>query len=308
MIKSGKTHFEPLVLPEFDQDYAFFIDENTDLKQFDISLLIRFLQQHPTGSVTGICYTRPVPAGIETISIDDDYRITSRNTAPDQPEGYVTSGITITRKGTNTANPLLGLPIPRKFHSRKTCDDSLICNKNQSVIDLNKALFLDRDGVINVDSGYPHLPEHITFVDGIFGFCSRFISKGYRIIVVTNQAGIAKGKYPETDIQPLHAWMASEFLKNGVEITDFAYCPYHAKGSIPRFARDSLLRKPYPGMILSMAEKWSIDISNSVMVGDKTSDRIRLPYLKSVIIRSKYTPEGFDAINLQQAADIILHP
>jgi D-glycero-D-manno-heptose 1,7-bisphosphate phosphatase len=162
-----------------------------------------------------------------------------------------------------------------------------------------KALFLDRDGVIDEDTGYPHKPEHIVFRPGIFEFCRSAVDMGYVIVVVTNQAGVARGRFTEADVRALHAWMGEEFRRRGVEIAGFYYCPYHPEAVLPEYRQDSAMRKPRPGMVLQAAEELGIDIDRSLMVGDKPSDRIELPELRSVIVRSGYASEAYDVERLE---------
>jgi len=164
---------------------------------------------------------------------------------------------------------------------------------------LKKALFLDRDGVINEDTGYPHKPGDIIFRDGIFGLCRLAVQRGYIIVVVTNQAGVAKGYFTEEDVKRLHVWMAEQFIKEGVEITAFYYCPYHTAGLIEQYKLDSSLRKPAPGMILQAAREHGIDLTKSLMVGDKRSDRIALSELKSIILKSGYVKSDYDIESLE---------
>lgn len=166
-----------------------------------------------------------------------------------------------------------------------------------------KALFLDRDGVINLDVAYPHKPEQIVFVDGIFDLCRKALAKGYIIIVVTNQAGVAKGYFSEEDVKKLHTWMNEQFLKESITITAFYYCPYHKNGTVALYKKDSDCRKPRPGMFVRAAQDWDIDIASSLMIGDKNSDRIELPQLKSIIIKSSYMPVGYDVETLTDAAE-----
>jgi D-glycero-D-manno-heptose 1,7-bisphosphate phosphatase len=161
------------------------------------------------------------------------------------------------------------------------------------------ALFLDRDGVVNEDFHYPHKPEDIQFRDGIFDLCRKALTKGYRIFVVTNQAGIAKGKFTEDDVRALHAWMSDEFKKQGIEIAAFYFCPYHKNATVPAYAVDSPNRKPKPGMFLQAAREHNIDFGVSLMIGDKPSDRIELPGLRSIIIKSEYTGNDYDVENLK---------
>lgn len=136
----------------------------------------------------------------------------------------------------------------------------------------NKALFLDRDGVINVDHGHVGKIENFDFIDGIFDLCKKAQHKGYLIIIVTNQAGIAKGYYTEDEFLELTKWMENEFKKKGVLITKTYYCPYHIDAKIAKYKKDSEDRKPNPGMILKAIEKFNIDPKNSILIGDKESD------------------------------------
>lgn len=163
----------------------------------------------------------------------------------------------------------------------------------------NKALFLDRDGIINEDYAYVHKPEQIVFVEGIFDLCRKAVGKGYLIIVVTNQAGIAKGFFTEQDVADLHNWMNLRFREQGIEISAFYYSPYHPKATIEKYRRDSECRKPGAGMIVKAVEDFDIDLSESLMVGDKLSDRIMIKNLRSVIVKSKYVPDGYDIEELK---------
>ncbi len=162
----------------------------------------------------------------------------------------------------------------------------------------NKALFLDRDGVVNEDVCYAYKPEQIRFCNGIFDLCKAASVKGYIIIVVTNQAGVAKGYFTEEDVVRLNNWIAAQFASEGILITAFYYCPFHKDGIIDKYRIDSDCRKPKPGMFIKAATEHNIDLSKSIMVGDKPSDRILLPELRCIIIKSKYTPEGYDVSSL----------
>jgi D-glycero-D-manno-heptose 1,7-bisphosphate phosphatase len=170
----------------------------------------------------------------------------------------------------------------------------------------NKALFLDRDGIINEDVAYAYRPDQIKFLEPVFALCKAAVAKGYLVIVVTNQSGIARGYFSEEDVNSLHAWMAGEFLKRGIPITAFYYCPYHLKGSVEKYRMDSDLRKPRPGMVIQAALDYNIDISRSIMIGDKSSDRIQIPDLKCVIVKSQYTEDGeYDVDSLEEVASYL---
>jgi D-glycero-D-manno-heptose 1,7-bisphosphate phosphatase len=163
-----------------------------------------------------------------------------------------------------------------------------------------KALFLDRDGIINEDTAYPYKPEHIVFVNGVFDLCRKAIQKGYTIIVVTNQAGVAKGYFTEDDVVRLHQWMSEKFKEQGITISAFYYSPFHPLAKIEQYKKDSNCRKPGPGLILKALEEFDIDLSKSLMVGDKKSDRINIDNLRSVIVKSKYIQDGYDIESIEQ--------
>jgi D-glycero-D-manno-heptose 1,7-bisphosphate phosphatase len=168
-----------------------------------------------------------------------------------------------------------------------------------------KALFLDRDGVINEDNEYPYKPEHITFKPSIFDFCRAALAKGYIVVVVTNQAGVAKGKFTEDDVRALHRWMGERFAQQGIPVAGFYYCPFHKNGVLEAYRMDSDCRKPMPGMFIAAAKDLDIDLSKSVMIGDKQSDRIELPELRSYIVKSRYVDTGYDFESLEQAVSIL---
>lgn len=134
------------------------------------------------------------------------------------------------------------------------------------------AVFLDRDGVINREEDYVHRLDEFRFLDGVFDACLRMRRAGYRLIVITNQAGIARGYYSEEDFRSLTNWMLAEFRRHGVEIDAVYHCPHHPRHGLGEYRRDCDCRKPAPGMILRAAAEHSLDLPRSVLVGDKTTD------------------------------------
>lgn len=137
---------------------------------------------------------------------------------------------------------------------------------------MNKALFLDRDGIINRDHAYVYRVEDFEFMPGIFEVCKHFQEQGYKLIVVTNQSGIARGYYTEEDFHILTKWMCAEFEKQQIRIDGVYFCPHHPdKGNAP-YVQDCDCRKPHPGMLLQAITDHQLDPSVSVMIGDKVSD------------------------------------
>ena len=148
------------------------------------------------------------------------------------------------------------------------------CRELKSVIFGNpthKALFLDRDGVINVDKHHLHKIEDCEFMDGIFDLCRDYKNKGFEIVVVTNQAGIAKGIYSEADYFKLRNFIHAEFERQGCPIAAEYFCPYHPDG-FGKYRRASFYRKPNAGMILRAAKELNIDLKQSVLIGDAETD------------------------------------
>ncbi|MDE2370335.1 MAG: HAD family hydrolase [Burkholderiales bacterium] len=135
-----------------------------------------------------------------------------------------------------------------------------------------RALFLDRDGVINVDHGYVHRVEQFEFCPGIAALIARANTLGLAVVVVTNQAGIARGYYTEADFQALTAWMVAELARRGALVDRVYHCPYHPEHGIGEYRRESPRRKPNPGMLLQAAEELDIDLARSVLVGDYETD------------------------------------
>jgi len=131
----------------------------------------------------------------------------------------------------------------------------------------NKALFLDRDGTINVEKKYVYKIEDFEFIDGIFELIKSYQEKGFLIFIITNQAGIARGYYTEEDYKTLTNWMLEQFQKKGITITKVYHCPHH-----PEITGPCRCRKPNPGMILDAIKEFNIDPVNSVLIGDKKSD------------------------------------
>jgi len=136
----------------------------------------------------------------------------------------------------------------------------------------SKALFLDRDGVVNTEQGYVHSPEHFHFREGIFELCRAAQTLGYLLLVVTNQAGIARGYYTEAEFLELTEWMIHKFAEQQIQIARVYYCPYHPVHGRGRYKYDSPDRKPKPGMLLRAQAEFNLDLSSSVLIGDQLSD------------------------------------
>ncbi|MFM1990460.1 MAG: hypothetical protein RJA99_3417 [Pseudomonadota bacterium] len=139
---------------------------------------------------------------------------------------------------------------------------------------MRRALFLDRDGVVNVDTGYVHRIEDFVFVDGILELARDGVARGWALVVVTNQAGIGRGYYDEAAFGTLTAWMRGRFEAAGAPIDAVYHCPYHPEHGLGAYRLDSFDRKPNPGMLLRARDELGLDLGRSAMVGDTASDML----------------------------------
>lgn len=245
------------------------------------------------------------------VDIDDNYKITQfKEKTNSQGEGFINGGIYVLNskilkyipdKACSLENeifPLLvkesqitGYPEGGYFIDIGIPTDY---SKAQEVLpewersEKKQAAFLDRDGVIIEDSGYVHEKANLKFMPGAFDAIKWINESGKLCIVVSNQAGIAHGYYSEEEALKFEEIVEKEMKINGAKIDRFYYCPYHPQASVEKYKIDSLCRKPKPGMVLRAANDFNISLSKSFMVGDKESDRIKLPQLKSYVIKSKY--------------------
>lgn len=137
----------------------------------------------------------------------------------------------------------------------------------------NRAIFLDRDGVLIHDSGYVFRRENLRILPGVAEALNRFHKAGYRLIVITNQSGVARGYFGLPDVDALHRWMQSDLLLAGGPKLDGIYvCPHYPKASIPEFAIECECRKPGIKLLQQAAAEHDLDLSQCFFVGDRPSD------------------------------------
>ncbi len=167
----------------------------------------------------------------------------------------------------------------------------------------SKAAFIDRDGVINDERNYVHRIEDFVLLPGVIDGLILLQNEGYRLIMVTNQAGIARGYYGQAAMEQLHAHLAAELAERGVTFHAIYFCPHHPQGSIAELAVECDCRKPAPGMLLQAARDFNLDLAASVLIGDKLSDVIagkRAGVGRTVIVESGHK---FDS-DARAAADL----
>jgi D,D-heptose 1,7-bisphosphate phosphatase len=136
-----------------------------------------------------------------------------------------------------------------------------------------RALFLDRDGVLNVDHGYIGSRDRFDWVDGAREAIALATDADWHVFVVTNQSGVARGFYDEAAVHALHHWIDDEVRRHGGTIDDMRFCPFHEDAAVEAYRRAHPWRKPQPGMLLDLLRAWELDPTRCFMVGDQETDR-----------------------------------
>jgi D,D-heptose 1,7-bisphosphate phosphatase len=135
-----------------------------------------------------------------------------------------------------------------------------------------RALFLDRDGVLNIDHGYVGSADRFEWVEGAREAIRHATEAGWHVFIVTNQSGVARGLYDEDVVRALLAWIGDQARLAGGTIDDARYCPFHAEATVPAYRQAHPWRKPEPGMLLDLIRAWEVDPARAVMVGDQETD------------------------------------
>ncbi|MFV0516158.1 MAG: D-glycero-alpha-D-manno-heptose-1,7-bisphosphate 7-phosphatase [Aminipila sp.] len=167
-----------------------------------------------------------------------------------------------------------------------------------------KAFFLDRDGTIIIDKGYLDDPKDIEFIEGIPELLIQIKSKGYLLVIISNQSGVARGYFDEENVQMINSTLKEKLINEyDLAIDGIYYCPHHPDKGHGKYRQECDCRKPKPGMVLQAIKDLDIDVSQSVMVGDKDSDEIRLEGLDFIKIL-KDTNWSYD----KKILDYLLEP
>ncbi len=290
----------------------FFVINGDTFFDIDYSLLEEFGKNKPVS--IALRYTDDIER-YGFVEIDDEYNINSfvekTNLPKNKIDGYINGGIYYINKSALkqyakefkgefisieteifpkllAESNLFGLPlggcfidigIPKDYHKAQNLIPNWIKNKAKP------ALFIDKDGTIIENTEYPHGKDFI-IIKPIIEIVKQYAQKNYHIIMVTNQAGIAKNKFTQEQMQEGFEGIKEVYKFQGIEFDDIEYCPYHKCGVIKEFSYDTILRKPNPGMILKACERFKIDLKHSVMIGDNPEiDNIKLPYLHCNILK-----------------------
>jgi len=155
---------------------------------------------------------------------------------------------------------------------------------------MRRAVFLDRDGTINEESNYLWRIEDFSFIEGAAEAIGLLKGAGFLVVVVTNQSGIGRGLYDETDLERLHSHMQDELRRKGTEVDACYFCPHHPEHGTGEYGVECDCRKPLPGMLLKAADDLCIDLSVSWMIGDKLADMEagRLAGCRTMLVRTGY--------------------
>ena len=159
----------------------------------------------------------------------------------------------------------------------------------------SKAVFLDRDGVINEERGYVHTPDQFVLIPGIVDAIRRLSSSGFKVVVVTNQSGIARGLFDIFAVDRLHQHFKELLGAEGVRVDGIYSCPHHPEGKVAEYAIVCDCRKPMPGLLLRAADELCLDLSASYLVGDKLSDiqaGQRAAVKATFLVRTGYRPSA----------------
>ena len=147
-----------------------------------------------------------------------------------------------------------------------------IAERMPQFVEPRPAVFFDRDGTINADMGYTYRLDDLLFLPGAIAAVKRVNNQGWYAFLVTNQSGVARGLFAETDVQAFHGLMQDRLRAAGAHFDDIRYCPHHPDGKVEAYARACDCRKPKAGMILDLMRSWPVIRADSFVVGDSDSD------------------------------------
>lgn len=230
-------------------------------------------------------------------TIDDNYKITKDN-IQNPLSGYSISNLIVYNNKVFEYDESFNLVIDEAFNNGNLYGIPLyIPDVNKKV---NKALFLDRDGVLMEDVGYIGEVDRVKIKNDFLGVVKYANEKNYITIVTTNQAGVSYNYYTNDDVKNVHNYLYEEYKKHDAIIDDFYYCPYHIKGNVEEYKLLSVLRKPEAAMHLTACKKYNIDLTSSFMIGDRDSDIVKIPFLKTLLIKT----DVYDIVNVDNIVEV----
>jgi D-glycero-D-manno-heptose 1,7-bisphosphate phosphatase len=224
------------------------------------------------------------------VALEDDHVIAFRERPPAGQSGVINGGVYLFHRrlvdhlrsacsleadvmpALATAGSLRGTIGQGYFRDIGVPDDFAAAQSEIPGLLRRRALFLDRDGVINVDHGWVGSREQFEWIPGALDTIRYATRAGFHVFVVTNQSGVARGLYDEAAVRALLAWIGDEARRAGGTIDDTRYCPYHPEAVVPAYRQVSDWRKPAPGMLLDLLHAWEVDPARSVLIGDQPSD------------------------------------
>ena len=254
--------------------------ELPDGLNFDLTYFLKFAEENSIG----LFYNKNF--GDDLFLIDQNFEISKIK----DPDSYIYDGFLPCGAFLGTQGSLREF-----FAGRFISFKGIPLGKNkdyQNFKNLKKALFLDRDGIINVDLGYLYQPEKAVIYEGVIPIIRAANKENMPVIVLTNQSGVAKGWYTEEDILKLHDHLQKEIDKLGGRIDGWFYSPFHPEEGLEEYKKQSLLRKPGSGMALLACELFPIILSKSFMIGDKLSDNLQLKGLNCINLKRDYDLTG----------------
>jgi len=257
---------------------------------FPVNLLD--LPLHAAGAVATLALRRTAPGGrYGTVELAGDGAVRGFRAGSPERDGPINGGIyaldaTVTDwigegqvsleadvfPGLAQAGLLRGALYDSPFIDIGIPDDLARAQHEIPAMARRPAAFLDRDGVLIEDTGYPHRPEEVRWMPGAAAAVKALNDAGFLVFIVTNQAGVARGYYPESQVGVMHRWMAGELAAQGAHVDAFEYCPDHPEATLPEYRQASRRRKPAPGMIEDLLAAWPVDVRRSFLIGDRETD------------------------------------
>ncbi|MBT3979839.1 MAG: HAD-IIIA family hydrolase [Bacteriovoracaceae bacterium] len=272
LLKPGESHN---LKEEIQRDFVLYFEKETELLVNPKNFVLESNHQE----TVALCLATNSADTQEILSLDENSQIRQANLEDTSDFHYISPGIclyktqnfhnsdTVVKKG--SAQSIFPIGGNDKFTPPRSC------------------LFLDRDGILIEDSKYPHKKEDLKFISEIVDLIKWCNQNQIIVVVLTNQAGIAKEYFSLDEYHQFTTLLLNQLEKMGGAIEKIYFCPYHPEGK-NQYKANSLLRKPNPGMALMAASEFNIDLTKSIMIGDKESDALGLFGLKTILKQGNY--------------------